>query len=67
MPESAIAAHSFIKALDGFPVDTCILLYNHLAYSLSVVYHKWLIAEVDQYHPYLSTVVGVDSTGSVDK
>lgn len=38
MPESAIAAHSFIKALDGFPVDTCILLYNHLAYSLSVVY-----------------------------
>lgn len=67
MPESAIAAHSFVEALDGFPVDTCILLYNHLAYSLSVVYHERLIAEVDQYHPYLSTVVGVDSTGSVDK
>ena len=67
MSERSVTTFCLVKALHGFPVDTGIFFYDHLAYAFSVIDYKRLVAKIYHYHANLSAIVGVDGTGSVDE
>lgn len=51
--------------LHGFPIYLFVTGNDHLGNAFAVLNGKRLVAEIDQTDAYLSTIVGIDGSGSI--
>ena len=65
MAESSVLAAGAVKLPYDLPGNMGILLDNHLAYTISVIDGKILLAEIDKNYTHLSAIVGVNSARTV--
>ena len=63
--KAALASLSLIKRLDDCKGCCLMSCYDHLCDAVSVIDDKRNIGMVDQNHLHLTSVIGIDSTRSV--
>jgi hypothetical protein len=65
MSESTGTALGFIKSLNLDPFSLLMTGYDHLCDALAVIYGKILLRQIYQDDAYLTTVIGIDGSGSI--
>ena len=66
MTEAAGTSFRFGKHFHGFPFRLLVAGDDHLGDALAVLDDKRLVGEINKDDADLATIVGIDSTGSVE-
>ncbi len=66
MAKGAIAALGMVELLNRLPLHACIGCDDQLADACAILHHEGLIAQIDEDHSYLASVVTIDGAGGVD-
>ena len=66
MAKRTILTFCMVKFMNRFPFNVRILCDHHLTNTFAIITHKIFLTEIDKYDPYITTIVSVDSTGSIN-
>ena len=60
MSITACATLSLIERLHLDEIDSFMARNHHLGNALTIVDHELLMGKIDQYHTYLTAIIGID-------
>lgn len=66
MAIATFSAFCLIEQLYRLEGHLLMTRYHHLCNTLTIIDDERLLRQVDKQHPYLSTVISIDSTGTVE-
>ena len=66
MTITALTALCLVEQLHLLKLCLLVTGYHHLCDTLSGIHNKILVRKIDKHHPYLTTIVGINGSRSIE-